>query len=107
MTVAMAENIEGMRIRWFQGDPADREFMKRGACLGSNPGVFHPDEEERRFTARVEEAKAICDMCPVKQECFEYAIKYKERQGVWGGTSERDRRKIFRAQSRRRRSQAG
>lgn len=41
-------------------------------------------------------AKRICNMCPVKQKCLDYAIERRERYGVWGGMGERERRKIER-----------
>lgn len=42
-------------------------------------------------------AKAICAMCPVAEQCLQYAIEHDERWGVWGGKSERERRAIKRA----------
>jgi WhiB family redox-sensing transcriptional regulator len=40
--------------------------------------------------------QAYCAECPVRLDCLEYAIKHRERQGIWGGTSERERRRIVR-----------
>ena len=42
------------------------------------------------------EAKAICAQCPVRQACLEYALTNRERDGVWGGATERERRRIIR-----------
>jgi WhiB family redox-sensing transcriptional regulator len=57
--------------------------------------VFFPDTEEL-----AEEAKAICAACPVRVSCLEYAITVRERDGVWGGTTERERRRIIRQRRR-------
>lgn len=66
------------------------------ACRGVDPDIFYPAMEEA-----AEAAKAICDQCPVRQPCLEFALANREREGVWGGATERDRRRMLR---RRRRS---
>jgi WhiB family redox-sensing transcriptional regulator len=43
-----------------------------------------------------EEAKAVCASCTVRQACLEYALAAREREGVWGGLTERERRRIVR-----------
>lgn len=62
-----------------------------GACLGLDPDIFFP-----RQGASAEPAKAICADCPVVQECLEFALRNREIHGVWGGVSERARRKLRR-----------
>ncbi len=62
-----------------------------GSCRGLNPNIFYPSCEEE---ARV--AKAICRQCPVQNECLSYALKNQEKDGVWGGATERDRRRMIR-----------
>ena len=44
--------------------------------------------------ASTREAKIICGRCPVQTECLNYALEFNEKHGVWGGTTERERRKI-------------
>ena len=69
-------------------------------CRGVDPGIFHPDDEdENEFAA--EAAKAICGECPVREPCLEHAISVREKHGVWGGLTARERRRLIR---RRRRS---
>jgi len=69
-------------------------------CRGVDPGIFHPDdEEENEFSA--EAAKTICMSCPVREPCLEHAIAVREKHGVWGGLTARERRRLIR---RRRRS---
>jgi WhiB family redox-sensing transcriptional regulator len=43
-----------------------------------------------------EEAKAICGLCPVRQPCLEHALVNREREGVWGGLTDRERRRLIR-----------
>ena len=40
------------------------------------------------------QAKAVCLMCPVREVCLEYALDNEERHGIWGGVSERERRRM-------------
>jgi len=77
-------------------DPAPRDpdalaFMNQGACNGTDPALFFPGRGESTT-----DAKAICARCPVRQECLDYALDHTERFGIWGGLSERERRRIRR-----------
>ena len=69
-----------------------RPWAVFSACKGEDASLF--------FAAtRADEraALAVCDTCTVADECLEFALETLERFGVWGGTNERDRRKMFRA----------
>lgn len=68
-------------------------WRKRAACRGIDVEVFYPMTEEEADAAP---AKAICAECPVRQPCLEHALTHREREGVWGGASERERRRILR-----------
>jgi WhiB family redox-sensing transcriptional regulator len=68
-----------------------------GACIGLDPGVFFPESEDDDAA----EAKSVCSRCPVRVACLEHALASRERDGVWGGATARERRRIIR---RRRRS---
>ncbi|MCA9332358.1 WhiB family transcriptional regulator [Candidatus Saccharibacteria bacterium] len=59
-------------------------------CLGESLESFFPSDARR-----VEAARKICSMCVVKEECLEYALNNREDHGVWGGMSERQRRRIL------------
>jgi WhiB family redox-sensing transcriptional regulator len=60
------------------------------ACLGEDPAMFFPGQGEAHGPAL-----RICADCPVKEPCLEHALKH-ERSGIWGGTSERERRRLRR-----------
>lgn len=66
-------------------------WRQRAACKGVDPDIFYPVSDEE-----AEEAKAICGQCPVRQACLEYALANRERDGVWGGATERERRRMVR-----------
>ncbi|MCL4442947.1 MAG: WhiB family transcriptional regulator [Actinobacteria bacterium] len=56
--------------------------------------IFYPDPEcpEEDILS----AKSVCEQCPVREACLEYALANRERYGIWGGASERERRRIIR-----------
>ncbi|MGD0984432.1 MAG: WhiB family transcriptional regulator [Acidimicrobiales bacterium] len=66
-------------------------WRQRAACRGVDPDIFYPVSDED-----AEEAKAVCASCTVRQACLEYALAAREREGVWGGLTERERRRIVR-----------
>jgi len=67
------------------------EWMARGRCASIPPSTFFPSDG-----VGVEVARRICADCPVKAPCLEYALENRIDHGVWGGTSERERRRILR-----------
>lgn len=69
----------------------DLSWQDAAGCRGADQDLFFP---ERGASTR--KAKAICAACPVREECLEFAIRHGERFGIWGGLSERERRKIRR-----------
>ena len=71
-------------------------WRERGRCKGADPEVFYPEDDEDPG----EEAKAICDSCSVREACLEYAISTREKLGVWGGYTARERRRIVRQRRR-------
>ena len=70
----------------------DTEWMARGNCKDVPPSTFFPSDG-----AGVDEARQICSTCPVAASCLEYALRNRIDHGVWGGASERERRRILRA----------
>jgi WhiB family transcriptional regulator, redox-sensing transcriptional regulator len=72
-------------------DRSDRRWQERANCLGVDPDLFFP---ERGASTR--EAKSVCRGCEVRLECLEYALGHGEKFGIWGGLSERERRRVRR-----------
>jgi WhiB family redox-sensing transcriptional regulator len=63
------------------------------ACRDSNPNVFFHDQTEIDLT---ETAKNICGSCAVRSQCLDYALANKIEEGIWGGYTEKERRRIKR-----------
>ncbi|GIU84260.1 MAG: hypothetical protein KatS3mg008_1035 [Acidimicrobiales bacterium] len=68
--------------------------MADAACRDEPPAKFFPSDG-----VGVEIAKRVCERCPVREPCLEYALRHRIDHGVWGGTSERQRRRILRSRS--------
>ncbi len=66
------------------------DWMARGLCANVPPSTFFPSDG-----AGVEVARKICASCPVQAECLEHALAQRIDHGVWGGCSERERRRIL------------
>jgi WhiB family redox-sensing transcriptional regulator len=69
-------------------------WASEAKCLNADPDVFFPEKG-----GSTREAKRICSECTVRDECLEYALEEDERFGIWGGMSERERRKLKRLAS--------
>jgi WhiB family redox-sensing transcriptional regulator len=66
-------------------------WQDQALCAQTDPEAFFPEKG-----GSTREAKRICVGCEVKQECLEYALMQDERFGIWGGLSERERRRLKR-----------
>lgn len=76
--------------------PADQEegalaWQADALCAQTDPEAFFPEKG-----GSTREAKKICQQCEVRSECLEYALANDERFGIWGGLSERERRRLRR-----------
>ena len=72
------------------GDESD--WHERALCAQTDPEAFFPEKG-----GSTREAKKICTGCEVKSECLSYALANDERFGIWGGLSERERRRLKRS----------
>jgi WhiB family redox-sensing transcriptional regulator len=69
----------------------DDQWQERGLCAQTDPEAFFPEKG-----GSTREAKRICLGCEVRDACLEYALAHDERFGIWGGLSERERRRLKR-----------
>ncbi|BBY98449.1 transcriptional regulator WhiB2 [Mycolicibacterium fallax] len=69
----------------------DDQWQERALCAQTDPEAFFPEKG-----GSTREAKRICLGCEVKDACLEYALANDERFGIWGGLSERERRRLKR-----------
>ena len=91
---AKAEGASGeeRQVRRFSDE--ELPWAEEALCAYVDPDVFFP---EKGGSSR--EAKRICAQCSVRDECLEYALANDERFGIWGGLSERERRRLKRLAS--------
>ena len=77
--------------RHLTAETEDLSWQEFANCLGVDPDLFFP---ERGASTR--EAKEVCRGCQVRESCLEFALANGEKFGIWGGMSERERRRIRR-----------
>jgi WhiB family transcriptional regulator, redox-sensing transcriptional regulator len=76
-----------------EGGVEEPEWQERALCAQTDPEAFFPEKG-----GSTREAKRICSGCDVRAECLEYALAHDERFGIWGGLSERERRRLRRGE---------
>ena len=67
----------------------EQEWQDQALCAQTDPEAFFPEKG-----GSTREAKRICQACAVRDECLEYALEHDERFGIWGGLSDRERRRL-------------
>ena len=67
------------------------------ACRDHDPELFFPVTSHGPGSAQIARAKAVCGSCPIQRGCLRWAIDTGQEAGVWGGTSEDDRRAMRRS----------
>ena len=85
------ETMQAIDVRWRQD----------AACRASSPDLFFPVGTVGHALTEIESAKAVCAGCAVREACLEFAVLTNQEFGVWGGTSEEERRKLRKAWLRR------
>ena len=73
----------------YTGEDAELSWQERALCAQTDPEAFFPEKG-----GSTRDAKKICMSCEVRAECLEYALAHDERFGIWGGLSERERRRL-------------
>lgn len=86
-------NDDGMMQLTRANEPNDgaSSWQERSLCAQTDPEAFFPEKG-----GSTREAKRVCAACEVSTECLEYALANDERFGIWGGMSERERRRLRR-----------
>ena len=85
-----SQGIAGLLGIGLEGDA--QSWQEQALCAETDPEAFFPEKG-----GSTREAKKICTGCEVKAQCLEYALANDERFGIWGGLSERERRRLRRA----------
>ena len=89
-------------VRLPMAETEELSWQERALCAETDPESFFPEKG-----GSTREAKRICSTCEVRRECLEYALENDERFGIWGGLSERERRRIRRQRAQVARSSIG
>jgi WhiB family redox-sensing transcriptional regulator len=87
----LSGNVPDAELASIFGLPDEASWQERALCSQTDPEAFFPEKG-----GSTREAKRICTGCEVKDECLEYALEHDERFGIWGGMSERERRRLRR-----------
>jgi WhiB family redox-sensing transcriptional regulator len=69
----------------------NQSWRQTAACRGLDPEIFYPASDDD-----AEAAKGVCNGCAVRMPCLEYALSNREHDGIWGGATEKERRRIVR-----------
>jgi len=80
------------------------DWRHRASCLDEDPELFFPIGNTGPALQQIEEAKAVCQRCPVVDTCLTWALDTAQDAGVWGGLSEDERRALKRRTARARRA---
>ncbi|CAM5666506.1 MULTISPECIES: WhiB family transcriptional regulator [Streptomyces] len=72
------------------------DWRTRAACRDEDPDLFFPIGTSGPALFQTEQAKGVCRRCPVQQQCLDWALDTGQSLGVWGGTSETERRALKR-----------
>jgi WhiB family redox-sensing transcriptional regulator len=85
-------------LTWTRSIEWDTEdWRKSAACRDTDPDLFFPVGTTGQAVVQIEAARAVCLACDVREQCLEFALATNQESGVWGGTSEEERRKLRRA----------
>ncbi len=76
-------------LHLLDGEAEELSWQDRALCAQTDPEAFFPEKG-----GSTREAKKVCLTCEVRSECLEYALQHDERFGIWGGMSERERRRL-------------
>jgi WhiB family transcriptional regulator, redox-sensing transcriptional regulator len=83
--------VEAFEMLEIVEDADEDDWQDRALCAETDPEAFFPEKG-----GSTREAKRICTGCEVRAQCLEYALAHDERFGIWGGLSERERRRLKR-----------
>jgi WhiB family redox-sensing transcriptional regulator len=82
------------------------QWRLRASCRSTDPDLFFPVGTTGMALEQIDHAKQVCTLCPVQAPCLEFALSSNQDSGVWGGTSEEERRVLRRQWLRQRRAAA-
>ncbi|MGH9094930.1 MAG: WhiB family transcriptional regulator [Acidimicrobiales bacterium] len=70
------------------------DWRDHAACQDTDPDLFFPIGTTGPAIEQIDAAKAVCHECQAQHACLEFALATNQESGIWGGTSEEERRKL-------------
>lgn len=92
----MEKELEMILAEMFELHDRDTSWHTDAACRDTNTAKFFIEPRTKHQHEQIFQAKQICNSCPVKKRCLEYALNNHIRDGIWGGYTTRQRRGIAR-----------
>lgn len=87
-----------MALTWSRNIEWDvDDWRDQAACRNTDPDLFFPIGSTGPAIEQIESAKAVCMQCEAQRACLEFALATNQESGIWGGTSEEERRKLRKA----------
>ncbi len=87
-----------MALMWNRTVDWDADDWRRvAACRNTEPDLFFPVGTTGPAVDQIEAAKRVCRSCEALEPCLDFALATNQESGVWGGTSEEERRKLRKA----------
>jgi WhiB family transcriptional regulator, redox-sensing transcriptional regulator len=84
-----------MSLIWNRNHDWDAsDWRTEAACRDTEPELFFPIGSTGTAIAQIESAKRVCNQCDASKACLEFALATNQESGVWGGTTEEERRKL-------------
>jgi WhiB family transcriptional regulator, redox-sensing transcriptional regulator len=89
------EEANDVALTWIRTHDWDADDWRLDAlCRDSNPDLFFPIGTTGLALDQIDAAKVVCESCPVSRACLEFALATNQEAGVWGATTEEERRKL-------------
>ncbi len=86
-----------MTLTWVRTHDWDVDaWRNRSACRDRDPELFFPVGSTGAAVDQIDAARLVCQTCPVRSECLDFALATNQEAGIWGGTTEDERRKVRR-----------
>ncbi|MFD8724982.1 WhiB family transcriptional regulator [Streptomyces sp. NPDC059629] len=74
------------------------DWREHAACRAEDPDLFFPIGTTGPSLHQTRRAKAVCERCPAREPCLRWAMETEQTVGIWGGTTEAERRLLARRQ---------
>ncbi len=84
-----------MALTWIRTHEWDSNAWRhRSRCRDSSPDLFFPVGSTGNALQTINHARSVCSTCPAQRDCLEFALATNQEAGIWGGTTEEERRKL-------------